>query len=293
MTWETNSAKQMVSVLITAFNREKYIAEAIQSVIDSNYSNWELIIVDDCSKDNTVSIAREFSKRDARIRVYVNERNLGDYANRNRAASYGKGKYLKYLDSDDKIFSDGLAYCIRNMEENPTASIGLVTFNKKYGTNPILISSKEIIKNHFFGGAELTMGPTGAIIKRDCFEKINGFDTRFNVASDNFFNVKMATIGDVVLLPYQFFYYREHNGQERHNSTGYLIHNYLYNKELFCKTRLPLSADERMFLEKKLQKRHSVNLVKYFFKTKSIISVIKVMRSTNYSLLKFGKSFFY
>jgi glycosyltransferase involved in cell wall biosynthesis len=68
--------KPLVSVLMTAYNREKYIAEAIQSVLSSSYTNFELIIVDDRSSDRTVEIARSFEKRDSRIRVYVNEQNL-------------------------------------------------------------------------------------------------------------------------------------------------------------------------------------------------------------------------
>ncbi|MBN2662839.1 MAG: glycosyltransferase family 2 protein, partial [Bacteroidales bacterium] len=93
-----------VSVLMTAYNREKYIAEAIESVIASTYQNWELIIVDDGSKDKTVEIAKQYEAKDPRIKVYINEKNLGDYPNRNKAASYAKGKYLKFVDADDLIY---------------------------------------------------------------------------------------------------------------------------------------------------------------------------------------------
>ena len=86
----------LVSVLMTSFNRDKYIAEAIDSVLASTYQNWELIIVDDCSKDKTVEIAKSYEAKDNRIKVYVNKKNLGDYPNRNKAASYAKGKYIKY-----------------------------------------------------------------------------------------------------------------------------------------------------------------------------------------------------
>ena len=77
----------LVSVLITSYNREKYIGDAIQSVLDSTYKNFELIIVDDMSTDNSVGIAKSFEKKDNRIKVYINEANLGDYPNRNKAAS--------------------------------------------------------------------------------------------------------------------------------------------------------------------------------------------------------------
>ena len=95
----------LVSVLMTAYNREKYIEEAIGSVLASTYTYFELIIVDDCSKDKTVEIAKKYERMDERVKVYINETNLGDYPNRNKAASYASGEYLKYVDSDDLVYS--------------------------------------------------------------------------------------------------------------------------------------------------------------------------------------------
>ena len=98
----------IASILTTVYNREKYIAACIDSVLASSYQDWELIIVDDVSTDASVAIAKSYEKKDPRIKVYVNEKNLGDYPNRNKAASYAKGKYLKYLDADDIIYPHGL-----------------------------------------------------------------------------------------------------------------------------------------------------------------------------------------
>src|ERR1700761_2006624 len=91
----------LVSVLMTAYNRQQYIGEAIASVLASTYPTFELIIVDDGSGDDTVSIARKYEAQDSRIKVYVNERNLGDSPNRNRAAGYATGEFIMYCDSDD------------------------------------------------------------------------------------------------------------------------------------------------------------------------------------------------
>lgn len=98
----------LVSILMTSYNREEYIAQAIQSVLDSSFTNFELIIVDDGSKDQTLKIARSFAERDKRIKIYINEQNLGDYPNRNQAAKYAEGAYIKYLDSDDYLLPGGL-----------------------------------------------------------------------------------------------------------------------------------------------------------------------------------------
>src|SRR5579862_5201402 len=117
------SEMPLVSVLMTAYNREEFIAKAIQSILDSTYSNFELIVVDDCSTDSTIRIAKEYETKDKRIRVFLNEKNLGDYPNRNKAASYASGKYLKYVDSDDIIYPFGLAMMVNRMEAFPEAAI--------------------------------------------------------------------------------------------------------------------------------------------------------------------------
>src|SRR5580700_5016235 len=95
----TEDYQPKVSVVVTAYNREKYIAHAIESVLAQTFTDFELIVVDDCSRDNTAAIARSYES-DPRVRVYVNERNLGQFPNRNRAATYARGEFLKPHDSD-------------------------------------------------------------------------------------------------------------------------------------------------------------------------------------------------
>ena len=83
-----------ISVLMTTYNREKYVGEAIESVLNSTFKNFELVIVDDRSKDQTVEIVRNWQAKDDRVKRYINEQNLGDYPNRNQAAAHATGKYL-------------------------------------------------------------------------------------------------------------------------------------------------------------------------------------------------------
>ena len=120
----------LVSVLMTSYNREKYIGEAIESVLNSSYRHFELIIVDDGSKDRTMEIARQYAEKDQRVKVYRNERNLGDYPNRNKAASYATGKYLKYVDADDLIYPWGLELLVQMMEKFPNAGWGLCSLEQ-------------------------------------------------------------------------------------------------------------------------------------------------------------------
>ena len=102
----------LISVIITTYNRERYIKEAIQSVLTSTFKDYELIISDNCSTDRTVSIIKEFLLKDHRIKLYTNKENLGEYSNRILAASYASGKYIKYLDADDIIYPNSLSIFI-------------------------------------------------------------------------------------------------------------------------------------------------------------------------------------
>ncbi|HEY9178964.1 MAG TPA: glycosyltransferase family 2 protein, partial [Flavipsychrobacter sp.] len=173
----------LVSVLMTAYNRERYIAEAIESVLGSTYQNFELIVVDDVSKDNTLAIARTYAEKDKRITVYKNESNLGDYPNRNKAASYAKGKYIKYLDADDKLYPYGLEIMVGIMEQ-ASAQWGLMSIpqddNRQF---PIVLQPAEIYRRHYFNKDRSVnyphifyKAPLSAIIRKEAFDRVNGFN---------------------------------------------------------------------------------------------------------------------
>jgi len=198
---------------MTAYNREKYIAEAIESVLASTYTHFELIIVDDGSKDKTVAIARTY-EQDPRVKVYVNEKNLGDYPNRNRAASYAKGKYLKYVDADDYLYPGGLEVLVAMMEKFPEAGWGLCSLlqfiQKPF---PFILSPREAYEYHYRGPGLFHKAPLSSIICRSVFEKENGFRP-IRMAGDFEMWHRLAQRYPVVLMPDGIVWYREHNEQE-------------------------------------------------------------------------------
>ena len=163
---------------MTAYNRSKFIEEAIKSVLASTYQNFELIICDDASADTTLVIAKSYQQKDDRISIYANKENLGDYFNRNKVASFARGKYLKYLDSDDTISPDGLAKMVSAMEAFPEAALGIVQFNADVSQQyPVCITPTQAYLEHYDGMGILRHGPTGTIIKKDVFKKMNGFNS--------------------------------------------------------------------------------------------------------------------
>lgn len=91
-----------VTIVTPTWNSAKYIRETIASVQAQTYQNWEMIIVDDCSTDNTVELVKNIVKRDSRIRLIEQNENQGAAIARNIAVQNGTGRYVAYLDSDDR-----------------------------------------------------------------------------------------------------------------------------------------------------------------------------------------------
>ena len=96
-----NKNENLISIIMPAYNCEKYIGEAIDSVLAQSCRNWELIIIDDGSADNTSSIITEYLQKDSRISLLSNEKNIGVSATRNRGIEFAKGNWIAFLDSDD------------------------------------------------------------------------------------------------------------------------------------------------------------------------------------------------
>ena len=105
-----------VSIIMPAYNCQKYIAESIESVKKQTYQEWELLIVDDCSTDNTCRIVRTYAEDDDRIRLYNQSDNLGAGAARNRGLFESTGRYVAYLDADDIWYPDKLSKQIEFMD---------------------------------------------------------------------------------------------------------------------------------------------------------------------------------
>lgn len=90
-----------VSIITPAYNSEKFIANAMDSVINQTYNNWEMLIIDDCSTDSTIDIVNEYSRKDDRIKLILQKTNMGAGHARNRAIQLSTGRYIAFLDSDD------------------------------------------------------------------------------------------------------------------------------------------------------------------------------------------------
>lgn len=151
----------LVSVIMPTYNSCKYIEDSIKSVLEQSYRNWELIIIDDCSEDNTKEIVRKFQKEQGNIQYYKLEKNSGPAIARNRAIDMANGAYLAFLDSDDLWTSDKLKKQVEFMECNKynftCTSYDQIDEHGKNKNFKIVskkkLAYKDLLKNNYVGNS--------------------------------------------------------------------------------------------------------------------------------------------
>lgn len=109
--------ENLVSIITPTYNSSKFIEDTVKSVQEQTYDNWELLITDDCSTDNTFSILERLANKDDRIKIYRLAKNSGPAVARNNSIEKAKGKYLAFLDSDDLWFDFHLKNSIESIDE--------------------------------------------------------------------------------------------------------------------------------------------------------------------------------
>ncbi len=204
----------VVSVLMTAYNRERYLGSAIESVLAQTYGDFELVVVDDHSTDATVDIARRYERLDPRVRVAVNERNLGDYPNRNLAAALARARFIKFHDSDDLMYPHCLSVMVPALESEPRAAFALAASRTwPGGPCPLLSTPRMNYQREFLGFGLFIGGPACALFRTQMFRDEGGFQN-YGAASDHLFWLNACARHSVLLLPGDLFWYRVHPGQE-------------------------------------------------------------------------------
>jgi hypothetical protein len=241
------SAPPSVSVLMTAYNREAFIAPAIESVLAQTLGDFELIVVDDASTDRTPEVARAY-EADPRVRVVVNPANLGDYPNRNRAAGLARGRLLKYHDSDDVMYPHCLAAMAGPLLAEPRAAFALSGAAAWLGGPcPMLLTPRMCYQREFLGTQGVFMcGPASALFRAEAFRALGGFPEA-GAGSDYVFWLRACAAVSVLLVPGDLFWYRVHPGQQmqQHGAALEYARAWGHAWPALLRSDCPLSAEER------------------------------------------------
>ncbi len=217
----------LVSVLMPAYNAEKYIAEAIESILNQTYKNFELIIIDDASTDNTFDISQRF--KDKRVILIRNEKNLYIADNRNKALSFAQGKYIVWQDADDISYSYRLEKQVAFMEEH--LEIGICG-----GYLDSFISEKVIDTRKYFSDdqnlrakifKQSPVAQPSAIIRKECFQKVGLYNIKYPPAEDLDMSFRIGTYYKFANLQVSLIKYREHTNSATFHKLRIIIINTL------------------------------------------------------------------
>ena len=196
----------LVTVAMVTYNSSKYVRVAIESVLASTYENFELIISDDCSTDNTWEIINEYN--DLRIRKYRNEENINEYPNRNRCIDLAKGKYFIFIDGDDYIYPHGLEFMTKMMENNPDCSYAIMSEYRNNLIYPIKLSPTLFYNCEFNKVGFLNHAFANMYFKTNEVRRIGGIPTNYR-AGDTILCYILSQEGTCLIINDSLTWWRE------------------------------------------------------------------------------------
>lgn len=177
----------IVTVVIPAYNASGYLEETIESVLQQSFTDFELLVIDDGSTDDTTGIVHRYSQKDSRVRLF-SQINQGVSVARNTGIHQAKGKFIAFLDSDDLWLPNKLAVHVQHLSTHPKLgmSFGRVEFMSFDGkptgqlSNPRL---SNITPKHLYE-ENPAITPSNAVIRRDVLDQIGGFDRELSGYAD-------------------------------------------------------------------------------------------------------------
>ncbi len=204
-----------VSVLMPTYNQANFIDASIQSAINQTYDDFELIVVDNCSTDQTAATVQKYLS-DHRVKYLKNETNIGNINNFNKAVEFAGGEYVKYLFSDDLLLPTALEKFVGVMDSNPNVSLATSYF-EHFGSLAFLhkppldgtISGYEAIKDTVITCRNWIGSPSNVMFRKADFDDV-GFDKKWKYLTDLEFWHRLLLKGDLYVIPLNLTKFRHH-----------------------------------------------------------------------------------
>lgn len=212
----------LVSVVIPLYNKEFYIVETLQSVMNQTYTNVECIVVDDGSTDKSVEMASKFISDNHLPWSLISQKNSGQTKARNYGIQQARGEYIAFLDSDDLWPSNKIALQVDALENNPDAVLVLNSYAifSEGRSIPRVVRHKNFKKMNSrwldmrgFGGGLESLG----LLKRQTLDQVGYFDESLSTSSGLDLSLRLEKVGEIVLLKQLGLYYRISSGQWHSN----------------------------------------------------------------------------
>lgn len=220
------SAEPLISVILPVYNGEKYLADAIESILTQTFTDFELLVVDDGSQDGSAEIVRKYAKRDERIRLLQHESNQGHAAARNSGLEAAQGKFIAAMDADDISLPERLRKQVDFMQSH--SKIGLlgvhwlqVDENLKPISDHIMPLEHALIVLRLFFRRNSLAGPT-ILMRRETLDSVDGYDARSSTGDTDLF-ARLVGKTRFANLPLTLYLRRNHG---RNHSTIHSQQNF-------------------------------------------------------------------
>ena len=292
-------SNQLVSIIMTCHNGEKFLNEAIESIINQSYSNWELIFYDNLSSDKSAEIIKNF--KDDRIKYFRSEKLLNLGTIRKLSFDQCNGFFITFLDTDDYWAEFKLEKQVKKFQENNKIDVVysnyFISINQKIEKKiKRLVNGycqSKIIES-YINGSPLTAWLT-LMIKKNSIEKLEySFDNKTHISSDFDLIIRLSNFSNFDYLDDYLAYYRVHEDNESKNTQKeiseliYILSKFCKNKNLekiFCYKKYLYKIYIKYFIQKKFENNLNDSLyLGTSLKVKIIYLIIKILPK---SILKF------
>jgi len=214
------SAKPLISVIMAVFNGEKYLHQAIKSVLEQTVADFEFVIINDTSTDNSINIIKSFN--DSRIKLINNGSNIGLTKSLNKGIHFAKGRYIARQDADDISLPERFSLQITYFTKHPEAVLvsgemetidehGKVISQSNLASSPIITRWYLLFYNRIGGHSQV-------MFRRNIVEKIGGYNENFRYTQDYELWLRLVQHHDLIILPEKLIQYR-HNHPDSLSAT--------------------------------------------------------------------------
>lgn len=253
----------LFSILIANYNNGKFFSDCYDSIIAQTYSNWEVIIVDDASTDNSVEVIKRFIKDDKRFKNFENKENKGCGYTKRKCAELATGEICAFLDPDDAITEEALSLMILEHQKKPEASM---IYSKIIFCNENLKIQYEAKSQQVENSNSLYFDFEGNLtaflsFKRDIYNRTEGINSYLRRAIDRDLVLKLYEAGPAYFLDKALYKYRIHNKGISTNQNESKAYFWYWVTIIDAAKRRDINI-ENLFLEKAMLNRREVALQK-------------------------------
>ena len=275
----------VISVLMAIYNGERFAKEAIESILDQTFTDFELILIDDCSTDNTLQIMKQYD--DPRIVIIENERNLGLAKSLNRGLDVARGKYIARMDADDISIPDRFSKQIDFLEKHFDIDVcgSWIKSIDINGNSIIFGESKFPLSSNMINCYLLFDNPIAhptVMFRKRIFQKIDKFNPEFIVAQDYDLWTRTIEHFKISNIPEFLLNYRRHGGSISYNREKFFHEEYKIRKRAIENLLAhSLSSDEGVALSNLINPRSKMQLNEIFLIDDLFLKIFKTLILTN------------